>query len=546
MKKWGFGVMCLTLLLVSGCSTTKEKSAGATKQEATVVFSAEMGNADLSLATDSYSFTTLNNVYEGLYRIGTDNHPQIAGASKQASVSQDGLTYKIELNKEAKWSNGDAVTAKDYVFSWQRTVDPATASSYAYMLNPVKNAAAINAGKKAKTELGIQATGQYELTITLEHPTPYFTSLLAFPTYFPQNEKVVEKYGKEYAATSEKAVYNGPFVLKDFDGPGSDTSWSIQKNKTYWDAKAVKMQKIQFDVVKTTTTALNLFESGKVDDVALSGEAAAQNKDNPAYVSQVSGMTQYLELNQGKANSPFKNENLRKALSYAIDRQNITKSILGDGSTVAKNFVPSKLAKNPTTKADFVKDAATSYPYSKTEAKAYWKKAQAELGIQTLSFNLLTSDTDASKEIGEYLQGAIEQTLPGITVTVSNVPFSVRLDRSSKGNYDVVMNNWVGDFADPINFLELYRSGSSYNRGKWENKAYDALIDKATGSDANQPAKRWQDMVEASQVMKDQMALIPLYQGGEAHLRSQTFKGIGIHSVGASYDYKTAYRSTKK
>ena len=150
-----------------------------------VQFSAEMGSADLSLATDSYSFITLNNAYEGLYRLDENNEPVIAGASEDAMVSEDGVVYTIKLREDAKWSNGEPVTAEDYVFSWQRTVDPATASNYAYMLAPVKNAAAISDGTKDKSELGIEAVTSHELKITLEKATPYFKSLLAFPTFFP-------------------------------------------------------------------------------------------------------------------------------------------------------------------------------------------------------------------------------------------------------------------------------------------------------------------------------------------------------------------------
>lgn len=535
------GVICTVIL--TGCQGNQADNSDeeAAKQEINVIFSAEMGTADISLATDSYSFTTLNNAYEGLYRLDENNEPVIAGASEDAVVSEDGLTYTIKLREDAKWSNGDPVTANDYVYSWQRTVDPETGSGYAYMLAPVKNAEAIGEGQASLTDLGIKALSDYELEITLEKATPYFKSLLAFPTFFPQNQSAVESFGDQYALTSENAIYNGPFVLEDYDGPGTDTSWSLVKNDQYWDADAVKLDRVNFDVVKESSTAYNLFEDGQADDVPLSGELAMQNVNHEDYVVQPSATTQYLELNQASEDSPFKNKNLRYAISYAMNRQQIVDNILGNGSLASVGFVPKDLAYNPETKVDFVEDAGTQLEYSEEKAKEYWEKAKAELGISELTFELLTSDTEQSKKLGEYVQGALEQTLDGMKVSLTNVPFSVRLDRSNSGDFETVMNNWIGDYADPINFLELFTSNSSYNRGKWISSEYDSLIEQASNENANDPEARWENMVDAEKLLNEELGVIPLFQSAEAHLRSSKIKGLVVHSVGAGYDYKGVY-----
>lgn len=522
----------------SSKTTDSTKSANANQQMLNVQFSAEMGSADLSLATDSYSFITLNNAYEGLYRLDENNEPVIAGASEDAMVSEDGVIYTIKLREDAKWSNGEPVTAEDYVFSWQRTVDPATASNYAYMLAPVKNAAAISDGTKDKSELGIEAVTSHELKITLEKATPYFKSLLAFPTFFPQSEAVVQEHGDQYALTSTNAVYNGPFTLEDYDGPGTDIQWTLKKNPEYWDADSVKLSGVQFDVVKESSTSYNLYENGQADDITLSGELAMQNVNHKDYVVQPSATTQYLEMNQAAEDSPFRNEKLRQAISYSLDRQQIVDQILGNGSLPAVGFVPSDLAYNPDTKTDFVKDAGTSLPYDEEQAKKFWEQAKSELGKDTLSFELLTSDTDQSKKLAEYIQGTLQQTLEGLTVEVTNVPFSVRLDRSNSGDFEMVMNNWIGDYADPINFLELFKKDSSYNRGKWLDDTYDDLISEASDAYANDPQARWQNMVEAEQILNKKLGVIPLFQSAEAHLRSPKINGLVIHSVGAAYDYK--------
>jgi len=533
-KKWAFSVVALSGLVLAGCyggsaNTKSSNSASGNSTDGGGVFNLvvpqEMPTADLSLATDTISFTALNNVYEGIYRLDKDSKPQPAGASELAEVSEDGLTYKIKLREDAKWSNGDPVTAADYVFSWQRTVDPATASNYAYMLAPVKNAAAISDGTLDKSELGIEAVNDYQLKITLEKPTPYFLSLLAFPTFFPQNERVVEEFGDQYALTSENAAYNGPFLLTNYAGPGTDIQWTLAKNPDYWDADSVKLETINFDVVKDSSTASNLYESGQADDIILSGELAMQNVNHPDYIVQPSATTQYLEMNQAPEDSPFRNANLRQAISYSMNRQQIVDNILGNGSLPAVGFVPSDLAFNPETKADFVEDAATTLAFDEEKAQEYWEKAKAELGIDTLSFELLTSDTDQSKKMAEYIQGTLQQTLDGLTVEVTNVPFSVRLDRSNSGDFEMVMNNWIGDYADPINFLELFKKDSSYNRGKWLNDDYNQLIEQASNE----------------KILNDDLGVIPLFQSAEAHLRSPKIKGLIVHSVGAAYDYKNVF-----
>lgn len=546
-SKYAVSLVLLSSFFLAACQNgnqeneTDSSAASSAEQVINVQFSAEMGSADISLATDSYSFITLNNAYEGLYRLDEKNVPMIAGASEDAEVSEDGLTYTISLREEAKWSNGDPVTAADYVFSWQRTVDPATASNYAYMLAPIKNASAISDGTLDKSELGIEAVNDHELTITLEKPTPYFLSLLAFPTFFPQNERVVEEFGDQYALTSENAAYNGPFLLTNYAGPGTDIQWSLEKNPDYWDADSVKLEKVNFDVVKDSSTAYNLYESGQADDIILSGELAMQNVNHADYIVQPSATTQYLEMNQAPEDSPFRNTNLRQAISYSMNRQQIVDNILGNGSLPAVGFVPSDLAFNPETKADFVKDAATTLDYDEEKAQEYWEKAKAELGIDTLSFELLTSDTDQSKKMAEYIQGTLQQTLDGLTVEVTNVPFSVRLDRSNSGDFEMIMNNWIGDYADPINFLELFKKDSSYNRGKWLNDDYDQLIEQASNENANDPEARWENMVEAEKILNEDLGVIPLFQSAEAHLRSSKIKGLIVHSVGAAYDYKNVF-----
>jgi oligopeptide transport system substrate-binding protein len=532
----------VALVACGGGSNTADNGSSSNDQKVfRYVERQEMPSADPSVATDEVSFVALNNVYEGIYRLDKDSKPQPAGAAEKAEVSEDGLTYKIKLRKDAKWTDDKPVTAADYVYGWQRTVDPATGSEYAYMFNSVKNAEKISKGEMKKEELGIKAINDYELEITLEKATPYFDYLLAFPTFLPQRQDIVEKYGKDYTTTSDKAVYNGPFTLTDFDGPGTDTSWSYTKNDKYWDKDTVKLDKVAIDVVKEAPTSLNLFQDGQADEVPLSGELAQQMKNDPDYIILKGASTFYFEPNQREENSPYRNANLRKALSYAIDRKALVEQILANGSTVPTGLVPEGLAADPKNDEDFAKESGNEVVYDVAKAKEAWKKAKQELGITTLTADLLIDDTDNAKKMAEYLQGSLSDTLDGLKVTVSPVPFSVRLDRSNKGDFDIAVSAWGADYADPSSFLDLFTTDNSYNRGRYSNPEYDKLVESAATTNANNAEARWQDMLDAEKVIMDDMGVIPLYQKAEAHLRSDKVKDVVYHSTGAKYDFKWTY-----
>lgn len=545
MKKKVFAGLLLSsaLLLFSACSTngkdqgTDDSAAGSSKEFNSVV-QQEMPSADPSIATDTISFTALNNVYEGIYRLNAEDQPEPAGAAEKAEISEDGLTYRIKLKEDAKWSNGDPVVADDYVYGWQRTVDPKTKSEYAYLYEPVKNASPIINGEAKVEDLGIKAVNDHELEITLEKPVPYFDYLLAFPSFFPQNRAIGEKMGDKFATKSENSVYNGPFTLEEFDGPGTDTDWVYKKNEQYWDKDNVALDKVNVTVVKEPATSLNLFNDGQADDVVLSGELAQQNKDKPGYFPATEARTAYLEFNQREANSPYKNANLRKAFSYAIDREALVKQVLADGSAASTGLIPKDTAKNPETGKDFAEEAGDLVPYDKDKAKKHWEQAKKELGIDTLTVRLNSSDDDITKKVAQYIQNSLEQNLDGVKITPEPVPFSVRLDRESSGNFDVTLSGWGADYLDPSSFTDLFITGSPYNRGHWSNQTYDDFVKSSQTAHAANPKERWNDLMGAQNTLIEEMAVIPVYQKVEAHLINPKFKNIVHHAAGAGWDYK--------
>lgn len=497
----------------------------------------ELSSIDPSKATDSESFDMLGNSMEGLYRLGKNSKVE-PGIARSTKISKNKLHYTFTLRKGAKWSNGDEVTAKDFVYSWKRTIDPKTGSSYSYLFDGVANANDIINGKKSPTTLGIKADGKYKLSVTLDKQVPYFKLLMGFPVFFPQNEKAVKKYGSNYGTESKYMVYNGPFVMKNWTG--SNLSWKFKKNNDYWDKKNVKLSGINFKVNKSPSTAYNLYQSGKSDMSQLSTEQARQLNKKPGFTVEKSGQMTYLEFNQKQA--AFKNTKIRQALSLAINRKQLAGKIMGEGTEIPTGIVPNGLAKNNGT--DFSKEAKTDdLRYSESEAKRLFNEGLAEIGQSKLRFTLLGADTDQSKDVTAYIQSQLEQHLGSdkIRVDVSNVPLKTRLSRSRAGNFDVVAANWVADYTDPISFMELFTTGNEYNDGSWSNSQYDELIKAAKTTDAADPDKRWNDMVKASKILSKDMGVSPLYQQNSPEMIRPKIKGLIVNSAGVMYNYKNVH-----
>lgn len=524
------GAAVATLMLLAGCQN-KASGTSASKSTWSRMESDIISTMDPSKSTDAISGTAINDTTDGLYRYsGTELKPAIA--TKIVKPTKNGTVYTFKL-RDAKWSNGDPVTADDFVFAWRRTVDPATKSQYAYLYSGVVNADAVMKGTKKPATLGVKALDKHTLQVTLEHPIPYFQKMMVNGPFFPQNEKYVKKMGSKYGTQAKYTLANGPYKLTGWNG--SNNSWQEVKNPTYWNAKNVHIDQINVTAVKDATTAMNLFQSGKLDDAALTGDQAAQAKTQKDYCGIKQTSVFYLELNEKKVPA-FKNTKLRQAMSMAINREEYIKKVLQDGSIDAPTVTPSGLAENPTTKEDFSKEAAQGYTkytsYNPKEAKALWTAGMQEVGKQNLTLELLTDDTDNAKRSAEYFQNTLEKNLPGLKVTISTVPFKTRLTRSQDGQFDMVLSGWSADFTDPITFLDLFTTDGSYNDGKWSNATFDKLINESQTTYATNETKRWQVMVQAQQLLTQEQGVIPIYQRVQAHLVNPKIQGLKTTPAG--------------
>lgn len=538
MKKRAFlasSTFLAAATLLTACSSNKSSSSSKS-QSISWMNTAEINTLDASKATDQASYEQINNIEEGLYLLGKNAKVQNALATK-TTTSKDGKTWTFTLRKNAKWSNGDPVTAQDFVYSWRRTVDPKTASEYSYLFSGITNADQIVAGKKKPATLGIKADGKYKLTVTLEKRIPYFKLLMAFPLFFPQNQKFIEKAGSKYGTSSKYMIYNGPFVQEGWTG--SNLSWKLVKNKNYWDKKSVKLDNVKFSVQKTPATDYNLYQSGKLDAAFLDASATRSLKGKTGYTQRKMSSTQYLSYNL-KKRKEFQNVYLRQAISLAINRKELVKT-LGGAATVADTFDPDGMTtvggKDYT---DTVRNADTKKydTYNVALAKQLYKKALKQLGKKSISFTLLGDDDDTAKKAAEFVQSQLETNLK-MDVSVQSIPKKTRLNRMMSGNFDVVSTGWNADFSDPISFLDLQVTGNSYNYGKWSNKTYDKYV--AASKTTSSTSERFSDMAKAEQVLLEQQGVTPLYHPIEAWMVKPNIKGVIYNGAGANYSFKYAY-----
>lgn len=543
-------VVSLFLAACGGGDKGKEDDKGADKtgksaQEVRMLESTAIPAMDSTKATDTVSFTTLNNVMEGLYRLDPNQEVVPGMADGEPKISEDGTVYTFTI-KEAKWSNGDPVTANDFVYAWQKAIDPATASEYGpYMMEgKIKGASEIveaaAAGKEVDLNtLGVKALDDKTLEVTLERPIPYFKSLMAFGTFYPQNQKYVEEQGDNYAKTTDNLIFNGPFVLSDWDG-STDSEWTYTKNKNYWDAKTVKLEKVQWNVLKESQAQANAFETGEVDITAkLSSDVVPQYEGDERLVKWLEPTIFWLKMNQ-KDSKALQNTDIRKAIAQAINKEDYVNGVLNNGSTVANYAVPNEFAKNDETGKDFREiNGNDLLPYNVDEAKKSWEKGLTAIGSDTVELRYLTDDTESAKKTAEYIKNQLETNLPGMKVNVESVPFSVRIDRQNKQDYDLQLAGWGPDYLDPMTFSDLWLTGGGNNKMNYSNEKYDKLINDAQTTLAQSPVERYEALAEAERILlEEDAAIAPIYQRSSNLLVNEKVENFTYHLVGPEYSFK--------
>lgn len=501
---------------------------------------AALPTMDPAKSTDTVSADAIGATGLPLVQFGKGNKLENE-AAKSYEKSSDGLTYTFHLRSGLKWENGEALTAKDFVYGWQRSIDPKTASEYAYLLDSVKNAQAIQDGDKQPTDLGIEAVDDHTLKVTLESPSSYFLQEITMPVFFPQNEKFVKEQGSKYGTSAKTYLSAGPYKLKGWSG--SNNKYSYVKNDKYFDAKKVKTNKIAVQTIKDQNTGYNLYQGKKLDFTPLSPDQVKASKNKSGYKEIKTGATQALQMNQEKV-PEFKNTKIRQAISYAINRQTLSDKIVTGSAIPATTYTPKGLVKNPNNNKDFATDAEVkgAIKFDKKKAANLFKEGLKEEDKSDLSVQLLTDDDDTSKRVAQFLQEQLEQNLKGMDVSIKTVPKKQRLKLSTDGDFQMLNFGWLADYPDASSFLDLYKSDASYNYGKWQNADYDATLENAEGKNANDKKAQYDDFKKAEQILEKEAGVAPLYYRSTASLLNPKVKGVIANPTGAPFNFKYAVK----
>ncbi len=510
-----------------------------------VMVEVEVASLDPQLATDGTSFEVIADFTDGLMQMDATG-ASVPAIAESVDVSDDGLTYTFHLREDANWSNGDPVTADDFVFGWQRAVDPANASEYSYMLSDigqVKNAAEIIAGEKPVTDLGVTAVDEKTFQVVLNVPVSYFAGLMYFPTFYPINRAFYESLETGTFGTSPETVLsNGAFKLDSYE-PAA-LSFSLAKNPDYYDADKVKLAGLSYQVVKDSQQALMSYQNGDLDIVKLSGDQVDQVSDDPELNVVGAGYMWYLTLN-GHDVPALGNVNMRLALTNAVNRAAIVADVVKDGSVATYTAVPPQFATGPDG-SDFSGDQAKFSDVcadDATKAAQYYETAKTELGQDTFTFELLVEDQTETQNVAAVLKEQIETALPGVTLELKVEPKKQRVEDIQAGNYQVCLTRWGPDYADPMTYLGMWITDNDNNYGLWSSPEYDAIIaDCTTGAYITDPVARWSAMYDAEKIVMDQAVIVPLYTKADANMIKAAVTGIEFHPVALNRVFKNAVK----
>jgi oligopeptide transport system substrate-binding protein len=496
-----------------------------------LAFAEEPPQLDSTRATDQVSNFVLGHVMEGLTRYVKPGEIG-PGVADRWELSERRAVF--HLRPDARWADGKPVTAHDFVFAWRTVVDPRTASEYAFILYPVKNAEAINGGKLPLGALGVTARDDRTLEVELERPTGYFLGLTAFSTYLPLRQDFYEARPGRYAADAKDLLCNGPFVLTGWVHAASMT---FEKNPHYWDAAHVGIERIEVPYfTQDPATRYNLFKDGKIDLTGLDRELLGRAQaDRFKMRSFAAGSVFYMEFNhrQGRATA---NHHLRKAIQLVFNAQEYVSKVIGiPGTRPGVRLVPSwvKGVKEPFRKEYPVAPVRPDLDAARRELAL----AREELGGTIPPLVWLTGDSPFTAREAEYIQWVLSNRL-GVSLKIDKQTFKQRLAKMTEGDFDIVSAGWGPDYADPMTFADLFTSWNENNRGRWRNPRYDALVRKA--QDTADPKERMDAMAAAERLLLDDVAIVPTSEAGSVYVHSPRVTGIVRHVVGHDPDYTRA------
>ena len=536
MKKLLSMVLCAMMALtLAGCG-------GSGGDSSTYTFSSELDikNLDSSDADDGCSFTAMHAVIDGLMK--TDKKGNIVnGVASSSEVSDDGLTHTYKIRKDAKWANGDPVTANDFVYAWHRIFQKKGQYYYMFCDGIASIVGAQEMSDKIDNEeditdadldaMGVKAVDDKTLEVTTTTRVSFFDELMSFPCFYPINEKFCEKQGDKYGKSAKTILGNGAFTMTNWE-PGSVAEF--EKNDKYYDAKTVKIDKLVMKLVQDPKVAAQAFEAGETDFAPINSDLVDKYKKDDSFKQINEGYLFYISVNF--QNSDLANLNVRKAISLAINRKDLCENVLKDGSQVAGGFIPSGLATSPDG-VDFRKDSGNFTSYDKKKAQESLGEGLKELGKDQITLRITYGTDESPMDVfATYLQNAFS-SLKGLKIEMVATTKQDRIyNKQKNGDFDLSVTRWGPDYGDPTTYLTLALTDNNNNYGHWSNAEYDSIMGKVNSeTDAN---ARWQLMIDAEKILCEDLGYIPVFEKGTATLQNTKVKNLGIKPVGVPYTFE--------
>lgn len=510
VKRCAAACCLLSLLLLNACGKSHPPNESGRKI-LNVGNGAEPKDLDPAIVTGMVEFHIISSILEGLVSLDLTDLKPVPAAAESWEISADQKIYTFHIRKDARWSNGDDLTAQDFIYSWTRILNPATAAEYAYQAWYIKNGQDYNKGKlKDASALGLAAPDSKTLVVTLESPTPFFLALLNHHSLYPVHKKTVETYGSRWTRP-EHYVGNGPFKLKSWV---MNSVIVVEKNPAYWDAGKVSLDEIHFHPIESDATEEMQFRAGKLQmTYTVPMERIPYWREQKELYNEFPSLgTYYYEINVTRP--ALKDKRVRRALAMSIDRQSLVEKVTRGGQIPAYAFAP------PNT-AQFT--PAAHLVYDTEAARRLMAEAGYPGGRGFPKLDILYNTLESHRKIAEAFQQMWKKNL-GIDVGLFNQEWKVFLNTKKNRDYDIARAGWFGDYPDPNTFLDMYVTGGGNNNAGWSNKEYDDLIQKAWRAQTRE--ERYRYFQRCEEILVDEVPIIPIYTYTRIFLKRPELHGL--------------------
>ncbi len=547
---------CVMAVVAAACVATvaagcAQGSASASQQQLTISIQGDPGTLNPVQASTATEFDVLNNTMEGLVRIGPNGVPQ-GGIARSWKVSADGLMYTFTL-RNARWSNGDPVTAQQFVAAWRQALDPRTASAYSSAFSYIQGAQALlqmqlpdqtkdPSGYQAAVaqipallaSVGVQAPNAHTLVVHLAQPTPYWLELTALPPYFPVDSAFVQKVGaSHYGGSAQDVLSDGPFQLASWQHGGQLV---LTRNPDYWDAGAVRLHQVTLLEVTEPATEVNLWDTGKIDITmpSLPQGFISSFKGKTGFQSAAQATSVYVVTNTHQ--TAFANALIRQAFSLALNRQQLAQDVVRGNALPAYALVPPVIDYTPGKVFSSLVGKVLPPTANAVQAKQDLSQGLAALGLKQMpAVTLLTLNNSAQQTQGQALQ-AMWQAVLGVQVNLEPLDANTFFADLQQGQFDLGLLGWNADYNDPTTFLNLFAGNSPMNLTGWNDPSFNSALQAAQGTLSTQ--KRGQDLAAASRVLLSQLPAIPLYWTSRNWMVQPDVHGFVVYPTGPDYSLK--------